>query len=114
MKKLSTGQVGKFLLFSSPCYWTCAVLFIVLVIWKVGLREPDLIPVVLVSLAIIVAGILLVKDYYWISFPMIGLGIYIALQDDQFVGHILHLFGAYIIVHYVICGVYVYMHKKRE
>ena len=114
MKKPTSDQTTKFLLFAFPCYWTFAVLFIVLVIWKVGLNEPDLIPVALVSVAIIIAAILLVKKYYWISLPMIVLGIYIALQDAQFVGHILRFFGIYLILHYVVCGVYVYKSRKKK
>lgn len=45
---------------------------------------------------------------------MIALGIYIALQDDQFVGHILQLFGTYMALHYLVCGVYVYKNRKKD
>ena len=83
-------------------------------IWKVGLSEPDLIPVVLVSVEIIIAAILLVKNHYWISLPMILLGAYIAQQDDQFVGHILRFFGVYLILHYVVCGVYIYIQEQKK
>lgn len=84
MRKPTVEQAGKFMLFASPCYWTLAVLFIVLVIWKVGFSEPDLIPVTLVSIAVIAAAVLLTKKYYWISLPMIALGVYIATREDQF------------------------------
>ena len=115
MKKPTTDRTTKFLLFALPCYWTSAVLFIVLVIWKVGLSEPDLIPVVLVSVEIIIAAILLVKNHYWISLPMILLGAYIAQQDDQFVGHILRFFGVYLILHYVLCSVWrVYIQEQKK
>ncbi|MCI9156102.1 MAG: hypothetical protein HFF44_04055 [Lawsonibacter sp.] len=106
MRKIASEQILKFLLFASPCYWTLTVIFIAFVIWRVGLSEPDLIPVALVSIAIIIAAILLVKKYYWICLPMIALGVYIALQDDQFVGHIFHSYGAYLILHYLVCGIY--------
>lgn len=111
-KKMS-NQIQRFLLFAFPSFCTLAVLFIVLVIWREGFI-PDLIPVTLVSIAIIVTAILLVKKYYWICLPMIALGICIALQDDQFVGHILRLFGAYMILHYLACGVYVYKNRKKD
>ena len=110
---MTSNQIQKFLLFALPSFWTLAVLFIVLVIWNEGFI-PDLIPVTLVSIAIIVTAILLAQKYYWICLPMIALGIYIALQDDQFVGHILQLFGTYMILHYLVCGVYVYKNRKKD
>jgi len=113
MRKIASNQIQKFLLFALPSFWTLTVLFIVLAIWNEGFI-PDLIPVTLMSIAIIVTAILLVQKYYWICLPMIALGIYIALQDDQFVGHILQFFGAYIILHYLACGVYVYKNRKKE
>ena len=113
MRKITSNQIPKFLLFALPSFWTLAVLFIVLVIWNEGFI-PDLIPVTLVSIAIIVTAILLAQKYYWICLPMIALGIYIALQDDQFVGHILQLFGTYMILHYLVCGVYVYKNRKKD
>lgn len=56
-------------------------MFIALAIWKVGFNEPDLIP--------------LVKEHYWISLPMILLGVYIfsVLQNDQHFGHIFQLYN---------------------
>ena len=113
MRKITSNQIQKFLLFALPSFWTLAVVFIVLVIWNEGFI-PDLIPVTLVSIAIIVTAILLAQKYYWICLPMIALGIYIALQDDQFVGHILQLFGTYMILHYLVCGVYVYKNRKKD
>jgi len=113
MRKIASNQIQKFLLFALPSFWTLTVLFIVLAIWNEGFI-PDLIPVTLMSIAIIVTAILLVQKYYWICLPMIAFGIYIALQDDQFVGHILQFFGAYIILHYLACGVYVYKNRKKD
>ena len=114
MKKPTSNQTPKFLLFALPSFWPLAVLFITVGIWKTKISNPDVIAVALVSIAIIVAAILLVRKYYWICLPMIALGIYIALQDDQFVGHILRLFGTYMILHYLVCGVYVYKNRKKD
>ena len=114
MKKPTSNQIPEFLLFAIPSFWTLAVLFITVGIWKTKISNPDVIAVALVSIAIIVAAILFVQKYYWICLPMIALGIYIALQDDQFVGHILQLFGAYIILHYLVCGVYGYKSRKKD
>lgn len=113
MRKITLNQIQNVLLFALPSFWTLAVLFIVLIIWNEGFI-PDLIPVMLVSIAIIVTAILLVQKYYWICMPMIALGAYIALHDDQHVGHILRAFGAYMILHYLACGVYVYTGRKKD
>lgn len=114
MKKPTSNQIPQFLLFALPSFWTLAVLFITVGIWKTKISNPDVIAVALVSIAIIVSAILLVQKYYWICLPMIALGIYILLQDDQFVGHILQFFGAYMILHYLVCGVYVYKNRKID
>lgn len=113
MKKPTSTHVTQFCLFAFPCYWTLAVLFITVGIWKTKISNSDVIAVALVSVAIIVAAILLVKKYYWISLPMISLSIYIALQDDQHVGYILHFFGVYLLLHYLGCGIYTFMSRKK-
>lgn len=112
MKKSASDHVERFLLFALPCYWTLVVIFIALVVWRVGFDEPDLIPLVWVSIAMIAAAFFLVKNHYWVCLPMMALGSYIALQDDQFVGHIFHLYGTYLILHYLVCGVCVFKRKK--
>ena len=91
-------------------------MFIALVIWKVGLNEPDLIPLAYVSIAIIVAAILLVKQYYWASLPMILLGVYIfcGVKNDQHFGHIVQLYGAYLILHYLACCMDVFKHRFKQ
>lgn len=114
MKRPASDHVERFIIFASPCYWTLAVILIALAVWKVGFDEPDLIPLVWVSIAIIAAAILLVKKYDWVCLPMMGLGVYIALQDDQFVGAIFHYYGIYLILHYLVCGVCVFRGKKRD
>ena len=96
-----------------PSFWTLAVFFIVFVLMKKGFI-PDLIPVTFVSVSIIVAAMLLVKKYYWICVPMIALGIYIALQQDQHFGLIFCFFGIYMMLHYVACGVHLYVNRKKE
>lgn len=113
MRRIATNQIPTFLLFALPSFWTLALLFIVLVLMKKGFI-PDLIPVTLVSVAIMVAAILLVKKYYWICLPMIGFGIYIALQQDQHFGLIFRFFGVYMILHYLVCGVHVYRNRKND
>ena len=113
MKKPDEGKLLKFLLFAFPCYWTCAALWIATVCWKTSLLHPDVIAVALVSVGIITAAVLLMKQCYWISPLMVVLGLYIALQEDQFVGDIFRLYGAYLILHYLVCGVYVYRRRKR-
>jgi len=113
MRRITSNQIPAFLLFALPSFWTLAVLFIVLIIWKEGFI-PDLIPVILVTIAIIVAAVLLVKKYGWICLPMIALGIYIALQQDQHFGLIFLLFGIYMMLHYAACGVHLYVNRKKD
>ena len=115
MKKLISAQMSKAMLFAFPCYWTFALLFIAVVLWKTRPSHPDVIATALVSIANIVAGILLARKCYWISIPMIVLGAYIALSlhDEQFMGHIFLMYGEYLILHYLVCGVYVYRRRKE-
>lgn len=114
MKKFTSEQISKAVLFAFPCYWSLALWFIVVLFWKTSPLHPDVVAVALVSIANIVAGILLAKKYYWASIPMIILGAYIAwsLYNEQFMGHIFLFYGVYVMVHYLICGIYVY--KKRK
>ena len=111
MKRINYSRI---ILFAFPCYWTLAVIFIALFFWKVGLNEPDLIPLGCVSIAIIIAAILLENKHYWICIPMIALGLYIASLEDQHVGHIFQLFGSYLVLHYIMCGVYKYRKRGEE
>lgn len=46
---------------------------------------------------------------------MIALSVFIALRKDGFTDDIFLFFGAYMILHYTVCGIYVYRHRgKRE
>lgn len=112
MRRISSNQIPTILLFALPSFWTLTVWFIVLVLMKKGFI-PDLIPVTLVSIAIIAAAVLLVKGYGWICLPMIALGIYIALQQDQHFGLIFRFFGIYMMLHYAACGVHLYINRKK-
>ena len=103
----------KFCLFAFLCYWTLAVLYVAVGIWKTPIHNPDVIAVMSVSAAIIIAAIFLVKKRDWVCLPMVALGIYIALQDDQRVGYILHFFGIYLVLHYLSCGVYAFRRRKE-
>ena len=65
------------------------------------------------TVVVLVAAILLVKRCYWICLPMIVLGIYIALQQDQHFGLIFRFFGIYMMLHYAACGVHLYVNRKN-
>ena len=112
MKKWTPDQQIKFMLFVSPVYWTLVVIFIAVVIWRTSVSHPDVVTVTLISAAIIITAVFLVKGYAWISLPMMILGIYIAQLGDQFAGHIQLLYGVYLVVHYLVCGVYVFRKKR--
>lgn len=103
MRKPPSDQSAKFLLFAFPAYWTLAVLAVVLLIWKTAPNDPDVIAVAAVTAVVLAAAVLLCKGHWWVSLPMMALGVYIALQDDQFVGHILRFYGIYFILHYAGC-----------
>ena len=85
MKKLSSTQISRFFLFALPSFWLLAILFLALVVWDVGFAEPDLIPIVFVSIAILISAAFLTKQRNRVCFPMILIGIYIffTMQNDQ-------------------------------
>jgi len=105
MKKPLSEQIIRFILFALPSFWLLAVLFIALVIWKVGLNEPDLPPVALVCVAILVAAVFLTRNQVWVCAPMVVLGLspFFIPGSDQHVGHITALYGAYLALHYSAC-----------
>jgi len=105
MKKPTSDQIGRFILFAFPSFGTLALMFIVLVIWRGDFLKSDMLPVLLVTIAIITAAVLLMKRQIWVCLPMIVLGIRIALLDDQFIGPLFRFYGIYLIVHYAVCGV---------
>lgn len=111
MKKPTFEQVTKFLLLSLPAYWTLALLFIALAVWHSPF-DGDFIWVALISIAVIAAAFLLMKGHYLVSIPMIALGVYIALLDDQFAADLFRFYGIYLIVHYIACGIYAFKNKK--
>lgn len=106
--------MSKFCLFAFPCYWTLAVMCIALAVWKTGFSDPDFISAAWLSIAIIAAAVLLMKKDYWVSLPMIALGISIALQQDQHAERIFRIYGAYLIFHYFVCGIIVWKARKKE
>jgi len=115
MKKVTEKKILEIILFAFPCCWPILLMVIALAIWKVGINEPDLIPLAGLSFAIIVASIFLLKRSYWISLPMILLGIYICfgLKEEQHFGIIFQTYGAYFILHYLACGLYTYKDRTK-
>lgn len=115
MREIDTIKIAKFLLFAFPCYWSLALIFIATGIWKVSLSDPDLMAVIWLTGVIIAAAFLLAKKLFWVSFPMILLGAYIMLmlKEDQHFGVLGQLYGIYIIVHYLLCGIYVFKKSKE-
>lgn len=116
MKKTISDQIAKFVLFSFPCYGILALVFIALVVWGVPLNNPDVISFAAVSAVILIAGVFLIMNHHWISIPMILLGAYIFCvgKDDQHFGLIFQVYGAYLILHFLFCFVYVIKKRKKE
>ena len=108
-------KIAEFAVYAFPSYWTLALTSIVLFVWKTPLTDPDLLSLIAVSAAILVAAFLLMKKRWWPVFPMIALSIFIAMQKDGFTDDIFLFFGTYMILHYTVCGIYVYRHRgERE
>lgn len=108
-------KLAEFAFYAFPSYWTLALTFVVVFIWKTPLTDPDLLSLIAVSAAILVAAFLLMKKRWWTVFPMIALSVFIALRKDGFTDDIFLLFGAYMILHYTVCGIHVYRHRgERE
>lgn len=113
MQKFSPTQMSRFFLFALPSFWLLAILFLALVVWNVGFADPDLIPIVFVSIAILISAAFLTKRRTWFCFPMILIGIYIffTTQNDQHIGYIVPLYGIYLVLHYLVCWIYLRKHE---
>jgi len=114
MKKPTQHQMGEYILFAFPAYLPLVLSIVAIFVWKTPLNEPFLRLLLLFNAAILVSAFLLMKKCWWISLPMIALGIYIALQNDQHVGHLLQLFGCYLVLHYAGWGIYVYRKGNKR
>ena len=104
MKKPTQRQIGEFLLFAFP-----AVLPLILLLVAILNNHVSLL-LLLFNVAVFLSAVLLVKKRWWISLPMLALGIYIALQKDQHIPF--QPFGCYLILHYAAWGLYTYKTRK--
>ena len=102
MKKPTQRQIGEFLLFAFPAYLP---LVLMIAIWN---RHFSLL-LLLFNATVLLSAVLLAKKRWWISLPMLALGIYIALQNDQHIPF--QPFGCYLILHYTAWGLYAYKTK---
>ena len=103
MKKPTQRQIGEFLLFAFPAYLP---LVLMIAIWN---NHFSLL-LLLFNATVLLSAVLLVKKRWWISLPMLALGIYIALQKDQHIPF--QPFGCYLILHYAAWGLYTYKTRK--
>ena len=108
MKKPTQRQIGEFLLFSFPAFLPLILLVVAIFVLKTPLN--DLFLLLLFNVAVLFSAVLLVKKRWWISLPMLALGIYIALQNDQHIPF--QPFGCYLILHYAAWGLYTYETRK--
>ena len=111
MKMPTQHQVGSFILYAFPAYLPLVLSVVAICVLKTPLTEPFLILLLLFNAAVLLAAVLLVKKHWWISLPMLALGIFIALQNDQHIP--LQPFGLYLILHYVAWGLYAYKTRKN-
>ena len=82
-------------------------------IWKTPISDPALTLTALITFAMIIAAFILIKGHYLICIPMSALGAFIAVQDDQHMGGLFLCFGLYMVIHYLICGLYVYKNRRE-
>ena len=108
MKRSTSRQTGEFLLFAFPALLPLILLVVAIFILKTPLNS--LLLLLLFNAAVLLSAVLLVKKHWWISLPMLALGIYIALQKDQHIPF--QPFGCYLILHYAAWGLYTYKTKQ--
>lgn len=108
MKKPTQRQMGEFLLFAFPSFLPLILLVVAVFILETPLN--DLLLLLLFNVSVFFSAVLLVKKRWWISLPMLALGIYIALQKDQHIPF--QPFGCYLILHYAAWGLYTYKTRK--
>ena len=53
------------------------------------------------------------KGQAWVCLPMILLGVFIAMQNDQFARDLFRFYGAYLILHYIGCWIYLHRYVRR-
>lgn len=107
-------KIAKFAFYAFPAYWTLALTSIVLFVWKTPLTDPDLLALIFLDAAIIDAAFLLMKKRRWVVLPMIALAVFIALRKDGYTDDIVQIFGMYMILHYIVCAVYAYRHRRNR
>lgn len=110
MKKPTHHQVGSFILYAFPAYLPLVLSVVAICVLKTPLTEPFLILLLLFNTAVLLAAVLLVKRRWWISLPMLALGMVIAMQYDQHIP--LQPFGWWLVLHYAAWGLYTYKTRR--
>lgn len=112
MEKKILDNIVKFMVLVLPGYLPAMILYSSLVLQKTRFDHPDMIALTLIIIVIIVAAVFLMKGYWWICLPMFILGVCIAMLDDQFLVMLFRVYGICFTLHYFVCGIYVFNHKK--
>lgn len=116
MKKPTQKQLAEVFLYAFPAYWSLVLIIIALAAWKESPAAPWLLALEGMCGGMILAGVLLAKGRAWAALPMLLLGVYIcaAFGADQHGGQVFWLYGAYLALHYAVCGVCVMAKKRRQ
>lgn len=110
MKKPSQHQLGEFTLFAFPACLPLILSVIAVFALKTPLNDPFLVLLLLFNAAVLFSAVLLVKKCWWISLPMLALGIFIGMQYDQHIP--LQPFGWWLVLHYAAWGLYAYKTRR--
>ena len=111
MKKPTQHQIGAFIVYAFPVYLPLVLSVIAIFVLKIPLNNPFLISLLLIDAAVLGSALMMVKKHWWVCLPMLALGIFIALQQDQHIP--IGPFGGYMILHYAAWGLYLYRKKKN-
>jgi drug/metabolite transporter (DMT)-like permease len=77
--------------------------------------EPSFVPLILIVISNIITGIFLVKKQCWFSIFIIIYGVYLVYtsKNYDFIFEVIELYGAYLIVHFSLCSLYVFIKRKK-
>lgn len=117
---MNKKQVLPFLIFIFPCYFGVLVLSLALFLFIIGdginvWQELSFYGLIILVLGCIVTGAFLTKKVFWVSIFMIISGVYLVHTSHNypFVFELISLYGYYIIVHFSLCSLYVFITRKK-
>lgn len=116
MDKAKAKKIAQFLVFIFPSYFIIGFIFYCLFQGAIIWQEPAMIPFTLIIIGTVFAGFSLVKRQYWASIFMVAVGGFIIYNstDHPFIFEVLQIYGAYLIAHFSLASLYVFLKAKKE